>query len=290
MADIYFSPTGNDTTGDGSSGNPYETLSKAFTEASDGDTLYAMDGTHTFVSQSFSGKNVYLKGQNKPVYDTTQTYNYRGAVFDAGGSNTAALTNIGNLYELSDIIFANHGDGTTSNVSGILFNNDSGISTIIQRCVFTQNYIHTTSGNGTFLLAIQAEDTIISSCIFANNYTKSGANYTGIFRRPNTGNICYAYNNVFYFNGPTYEIGYAVYTPGAGAGSMASKNNIFVGGNCVSMDVGTSGLFDYNCAYDCTNVPSGTGNITDDPLFIDAGNDDFRLQLTSPCRGAGGLI
>jgi len=43
---IYVSETGNDSTGDGSSGNPYLTISKGVTEATVGDTVYIVAGTY----------------------------------------------------------------------------------------------------------------------------------------------------------------------------------------------------------------------------------------------------
>ena len=43
----YISPTGNDTTGDGSSGTPWATLDKAFSQMSASDTVKLKDGTYT---------------------------------------------------------------------------------------------------------------------------------------------------------------------------------------------------------------------------------------------------
>jgi hypothetical protein len=43
---IYIAPTGNDATGNGSSGNPYLTISKGVTEATVGDTVYIVAGTY----------------------------------------------------------------------------------------------------------------------------------------------------------------------------------------------------------------------------------------------------
>src|SRR5260221_4071256 len=43
----YISPTGNDTTGDGTQGNPYLTMTKADSVSSNGDTVIALSGTYT---------------------------------------------------------------------------------------------------------------------------------------------------------------------------------------------------------------------------------------------------
>lgn len=47
MADIYVATTGNDTTGTGSSGNPYATPGKAASVAAANDTVYIKSGTYT---------------------------------------------------------------------------------------------------------------------------------------------------------------------------------------------------------------------------------------------------
>jgi hypothetical protein len=49
----------------------------------------------------------------------------------------------------------------------------------------------------------------------------------------------------------------------------------------------------YSCYQDLAGAVqptvAGTGNITADPLFVDATNKDFRLQVTSPCRDSGDI-
>ncbi len=50
----YISPNGNDTGGDGSSGNPWKTSTKAFTVARGGDTVIWKDGTYTYAGGNIS--------------------------------------------------------------------------------------------------------------------------------------------------------------------------------------------------------------------------------------------
>lgn len=45
-ADLYIAPAGSDTTGNGSIGNPFETITKAQSVASSGDTVYLRGGTY----------------------------------------------------------------------------------------------------------------------------------------------------------------------------------------------------------------------------------------------------
>lgn len=87
-ATIYISPTGNDTTGTGTSAAPWKTLYKALTNAVDGDTIHFKTGKYTAEilsdDHTVSGtpnacainKNLFLVGAN-------------GAILDFGQSNWA---------------------------------------------------------------------------------------------------------------------------------------------------------------------------------------------------------
>jgi len=63
-ADWYISPTGNDTTGDGSESTPYKTFGKAYSLMADTDTCYVADGAYT----EDDGAYAYLSmGSDKTV-------------------------------------------------------------------------------------------------------------------------------------------------------------------------------------------------------------------------------
>ena len=67
----YVSPTGNDTTGDGSLINPYFNLKVAVTAASSGDGIYMMPGTHTmddFLYGTVSSAAIYDLGKNLHIW------------------------------------------------------------------------------------------------------------------------------------------------------------------------------------------------------------------------------
>ena len=44
---VYVSPTGSDTTGDGSQNNPYQTILNGINAVNSGGTVYLADGTYT---------------------------------------------------------------------------------------------------------------------------------------------------------------------------------------------------------------------------------------------------
>ena len=61
-ATYYIAPTGNDTTGDGSTGTPWLTLVKGMAMMSSGDTLIVKDGTYT------GGSNIIYYGGSTGTY------------------------------------------------------------------------------------------------------------------------------------------------------------------------------------------------------------------------------
>jgi hypothetical protein len=70
---LYVSTAGNDTTGDGTVNNPYATLQKATTTASNGTAIIILPGTHTVnTSTNWSPTNTYpsgfLEDYNKELY------------------------------------------------------------------------------------------------------------------------------------------------------------------------------------------------------------------------------
>ncbi|UCG61058.1 MAG: hypothetical protein JSV52_12115, partial [Candidatus Zixiibacteriota bacterium] len=73
-----------------------------------------------------------------------------------------------------------------------------------------------------------------------------------------------------------------------GAGAIIAKNNIVVFGDPYGMQGNFAAT--YNCTFECatpyTSTP-GVGNIYADPLFVDSVNNDYHLDMESPCIDAG---
>jgi hypothetical protein len=110
------------------------------------------------------------------------------------------------------------------------------------------------------------------------------------------GTVTLTFNNNTYYNTGAYALTINQATGDADT-TLVYKNNIFykdtVGGvAALTINTPTSCPFTYqnNCAYNCTAVPTGTGNITTDPLFVDLTNSNFNLRPTSPCIDGGVLI
>lgn len=78
----YISPTGNDTTGDGSTGNPYKTLDKAMTVGSGGDTVIYKDGTYNYAGSEVDAS---VKNGSAGAYTIIKAENDGGAVITQSG-------------------------------------------------------------------------------------------------------------------------------------------------------------------------------------------------------------
>ena len=133
----------------------------------------------------------------------------------------------------------------------------------------------------------------LMGCVFKN---MSAYGLSGWFRVGNTGNVVNVFNNVFYLNTATIPRMLSAFT---GTSILNFKNNIIVNTlgtqtfeySGFALPAGNTINFNNNCINGTwTAITAGTGNITTDPLFVDATGDDFHLQITSPCRNTGVII
>jgi parallel beta-helix repeat protein len=97
-------------------------------------------------------------------------------------------------------------------------------------------------------------------------------------------------NNTIYDN-LAYNVGGGIYI--FGSSSMVIENNIVMlnepwGIRCLDYSV-TLLYNDFwsNIPVDYSGIPPGEFDISEDPLFVDAGNDNFHLLPDSPCIDAG---
>ena len=76
------------------------------------------------------------------------------------------------------------------------------------------------------------------------------------------------------------------YAPGCGGVANCSNYNTIVYGNTAVLGDANhkNSVFDFSCT---VPAPGGTGNITNDPQFMNVSVPDYRLVALSPCRNAG---
>ncbi|MFC1604216.1 Calx-beta domain-containing protein [Planctomycetota bacterium] len=142
-----------------------------------------------------------------------------------------------------------------------------------EKCEFRQN-------SNTITISNVGPNTIITNCLFDRN-TGGGIN--------NSGEHLSLINSVLYGNS-AQSVGGGILKNG---GDVSVVNSI-LWANTPHQIIGTVNVT-FSCIQDAdpfdSHVYSGLGNIDDDPLFLNAEQSDFRLQLGSPCidTGDGGL-
>lgn len=299
MATYYIATTGNDTTGDGSSSNPWLTLSKFLTSSEDNDTLIVKDGTYTLTSNETISQR------------TIQAENNGLAIFDGG--NSEIRFNIGGNNTFEGLIFQRF-YGLTNNRIGIFTYDTTFGTTTYNNCTFTNNRLgySTSQVRGPMFYSNSGTSGdegifIFNSCLWYSNYvSQSGGNrscYFGAIGGTNcpmnaTLRNCTFVNNIT----DGTDVNLLCYTQSANG-----MNNITITNCIIYNSSGTTFNISYNDAtfqnfttshsdyYNISDphsptILSGTGVITSDPLFIDAANNNYNLSPTSPCIDTGTLI
>lgn len=211
---------------------------------------------------------------------------------------------------IENCVFANNEATAESNgMGGAIYAFNSSEETKIINCTFLNNHSY---GEGGAIKLTGDTGLTIDSCVFKNNTVLYGGGAICLYG-------CYytkIHKTLFYGNQTQYASGGVALIEGYSSGiqfvNCTMYGNQAVGGDGGAVDLAFSeasftnsiiqnnpGAYsdniylDFGYAeiyYSNTPVPDdaeGSNNINSDPLFVDAGNEDFRLSENSPCIDAG---
>lgn len=297
MATIYISTLGNDSSGAGTVGNPYLTVTKGHAVATAGDTLSVAAGTYaTPVTWTFT-KNITVQG-------ATGYSNEPTTIFDGSYIMYTVTSPITVTFNDCKFINGTGGEGAVFDLDNTT-TGGAGQTLNVTRCVFrNQSIVMDTGGRGgivclgrggfTPTLAVTFTNCLFDSQVVTTNQTQSGML---VGSDNNAGTIAVTF------------IGCTLYYPGAGAGvvptnlmgavnasgtyTITMKNNIWNNASGTNIafqnNMNDTIVTSYNDYYtNWTALPTlGTGDIQSDPLFISPSTSNFLLRPTSPCVDAG---
>ena len=312
-----LSATGNDGTGQPNNpAQPYATIQYVINTytLNPGDKVLVDTGTHAPASineadnGSAAGGRVTFTGSTQGI----------GAIIDSSGGAIGFNLGLADYIRIEN--FKINGGGT-GNI-GIQMNDCNGCAGANYNYIYN-NEIYGHSGWGIFNrnsdfniiygnefynnnIGITVENTS-TDVVICRNYIHDNAGVSGFGT-----SITFAANNTFYAQnlfdnnaGNGWQLGNSQtlknntsinHTGNAhGGGGSHTFTDLITAGNNYGYNMGSGNTVNYSCAWDTTaananingnNFTNSTYNsIIADPLFVNAGAGDYRLQPDSPCQG-----
>ena len=228
------------------------------------------------------GGGMYLTA-NTTVDNCRFLNNHAGGLYGVGGGG---IYNSGGSPTIRRCVFQNNSVSGFNAYGGGIKNDSS--SPLIEFCTFTAN----SAADGAGIENWRSSAPVIRNCLFYNNTVGSCGGGIDNDAAGLSGNHATVVQCTFYGND-----GNAIFSKMDGTATVT--NCIVAGGDRIGGSGNTVAYSNVEGGYD------GEGNIDEDPLFADAGNDDFHLKsqagrydpaggqfvytdpVTSPCIDAG---
>lgn len=291
MATYYIASTGNDSTGDGSVGNPWKTIAKAFTASSTGDTIVAAAGT-------WQGWGVA-----STLYDFTGTRTLIGAGADStiiDGSGIGIIFRNSGIINVSNIQFK---AAKSYSIFENLFENYVNVSAVwnFTNCKFV-GLLSPSAAAGIFGVAAAGNGGTINfiGCLF-DNCLSDGFSSNAMFINNVGSQIINMTNCTYYTNQVDSNTLVLMGNASATDSTLNINNCIFFNANGIDKafdSFSSSGVFLYTGTTPTSLIVRGYNSLpaalstvlTGDPLFVDAAAGVFDLRPGSPAIGAGVII
>lgn len=287
MADWFInSDNGDNSTGDGSSGSPWETLAYAYTQASDGDTIYVQAADATYAWANLTPTNgITLSGVSgdptDAIFDggdggtvhwklqsdwTFENVTFRNAQHSRDWDGMWEIMNDSNLVFTNCIVhdILNAAGQDIDGLTGVIqfeYEDDTAKTLTLTNCLFydIRSFNANPSNRSIIGSGSAGASTTITGCTF--DLSVYDGNQLAMFsdNKAAGSNVITATQSIFYSDTESFAFG----------------------------DSTDGSSYSHNCYYNVTDK-GGTGSTTSDPLFIDAANSNYKLRPTSPCVGTGG--
>lgn len=277
MATYYIATTGNDSTGNGSSGTPWATFAKFLASSASGDTCVARAGTYTWTTatltnrnlQNYTGETVIFDGAGAQfAWTHSGTVAITGVAFQNAIGNSSSFDCAGTTTTFANCSFSNVSNDGVGYNGGLFRIYGASASLTLTNCVFNDIKHYASGGNAGKLISggSNAQTVAITGCTFYTSAT--GTSQLSYIVTAWAANVNLTIKNCIFYNAT------------GGTITWGSNGN---GGSVVTTAT-------YSDFYLITSNPTGTGVITSSPLFVDAASSNFRLRPTSPCLNTGSAV
>ncbi len=278
----YVSPGGSNTSPYTSWATAATSIQTAVDFASSGDLILVDDGLYTLTSNISITKAITLRSQNGKT----------SAIIN--GNNVTRCVYINNTNAVVDGFTISNGYNPGGFGGGV----DIASGGTLQNC----NIINSQARDGGGV-AIDNNGLVQNCSVFGNRAdNNSGSGYGGGVRLLSGGTIrnCLVYGNssvalgggINIWDAGTIQNCTIVNNNAPNGGGVRCRGNSVMQ-NSISYFNGTTNWVtdgsSYSFSNNCTTpaLPSGTGNITSDPLFVNYTTGDFHLLSSSPCINTG---
>lgn len=316
MATYYVTTAGNDANGGtNDTTDAWLTIDKGFNTVVAGDTLAVKAGTYaetaTIDTAATAASPIRVIGYTSTLGDATTPV----VTVDAAGVRASCISVTGGptaYYKFANFRFTGSTDDgfNCPTINAVAFencqadNNATGGFNCLANCALVNCTSFDNGGDG---VAMGNNSILVGCSLYGNGATGATLGFGAVA-------LCRFYGNAtsqLVFTGSTQiklVLGCTFVGTGSSAnciyGSNASLASPVIIVNNILYDAATYGinlantlsniaiarnnLFYSNGTADRLNIAAGTGDLTgSDPLFIDAGADDYNLSKTSPARNAG---
>ena len=289
----HISTTGSDTTGNGTEPYPFATLQHGINFSTNLDTVLVQPGTYV-ENIDYNGKLITVGSLFLTTTDTT----YISSTIIDGDS-------------IGSVVTFNSGEDTTAVLSGFTITNGSNAFGGGINCYYSSSpnlrYL-TISGNsassfGGGINCYNDANPCLQNITIAGNSADRGGGVYCADSSPSLENVTISGNTADTYGGGVYcrdvsnpslqNITIANNSAGSSGGGINCYNNASpvlintILWNDTPQEITVTSASVTVTYSDIEGGWAGTGNIDSDPLFVDPGNGNYHLQLTSPCIDAG---